>query len=105
MGGWTVSVGGRLFEASDASVRRAATPVRRPGLRGGAYRSGTESERLECTISDRAILPLLTRAMLGPSEDFERIVAESPGGRRVTGSLASYVESDGRVRLSLMLDG
>ena len=79
--------------------------MRRPGLRGGAYMSGTESERLECTVEDRAILPLLTRAMLGPSEDFESIVVESSGGRRVTGSLASYVESGGTVRLSLMVDG
>ena len=100
---WTVSVGGRAFAASIAEPSRRATPVRRAGLRGGAYHSGTEAERLECTVKDRSILPLLTPAMLGPSQDFEPITAESDDGRRLTGRLASYVESGGEVRLSLLL--
>lgn len=101
---WTVRVGGRSFEAS-AERSLGPTPVRKAGLRGGAYRSGTEAEILECTVRDPAVLPLLTRAMLGPSADFEEIVAESPGGRRVRTHLASYVEKSGAVLLRLVVDG
>lgn len=102
---WTVSVGGRRFEASEASLARAPAPSSGEVVRGGAYRSGPDAERLECTVGDRSILPLLTGAMLGPSEDFEKITAESSGGRRLTASLVSYVESGGPVKLSLLVDG
>lgn len=102
---WTVSVGGRVFESSPAEPFVSPTPVREAGLRGGVYRSGTEAERVECTVQDRAILPLLTRAMLGPSTDFERITVQSPDGARVDANLASYVESGGQVRLRLLVAG
>lgn len=101
---WMVSVGGRRFEASGASLTRRPAPAPGEVVRGGAYRSGPNAERLECTIDDRSILPLLTGAMLGPNEDFEKIVAESPSGRRLTTSLVSYVESGGSIKLSLLVN-
>lgn len=97
-------MGGRRFEASSARLGRSGTPARRPVSRGGAYVSGPTALQLECTVEDRSILPLLTGAMLGPSQDAEAISAESDGGRRLTASLASYVESGGPVRLRLVVD-
>ena len=101
---WTVSVGGRCFETSEASLTHCPAPASGEVVRGGAYRSGPNAERLECTIKDRSILPLLTGAMLGPNEDFEKIVAESPSGQRLTASLVSYVESGGPIKLSLLVN-
>ena len=104
---WAVTVRGRRFVPAGAAIAKSAVPVRRPGVRGGAYFSDTEAYRITCDIDDPSVLPLLTSVMLGPSTEFTPLVVEAsaPGSGTVTmrANLTGYVQTGGRVRLNMVV--
>ena len=60
----------RPYQLVDVSVTRSPTPVTRPTTRGGVYFSEKFAYRITGTIKDTGIVPLLSKAMLGPNTEF-----------------------------------
>ncbi|MDH3765074.1 MAG: hypothetical protein OER82_04615, partial [Nitrosopumilus sp.] len=54
----------------DVSIIHSPTPVNEPTTRGGVYFSDKFAYRINGTIEDLSVVPLLTKKMLGPNTEF-----------------------------------
>jgi len=67
----------KSFALNEASLEKSSTPVTSPTLRGGVYFSDTYVYKIKGIVSDSAIIPLLSKAMLGPNTEFSDILVKT----------------------------
>lgn len=54
----------------DVSIAHSPIPVNEPTTRGGVYFSDKFAYKMNGTIEDLSVVPLLTKKMLGPNTEF-----------------------------------
>jgi len=67
----------KSFVLDEASIEKSSTPVTSPTLRGGVYFSDTYVYKIKGIVSDSAIIPLLSKTMLGPNTEFSDILVKT----------------------------
>ena len=74
---FSVQIENKLFALNEASIEKSSTPVTSPTLRGGVYFSDTYVYKIKGIVSDSAIIPLLSKTMLGPNTEFSDILVKT----------------------------
>ena len=67
----------KSFVLNDALIEKSSTPVTSPTLRGEVYFSDTYVYKIKGILSDSAIIPLLSKTMLGPNTEFSDILVKT----------------------------
>ena len=70
---YTLHLNNKEYSLEDVSIINSPTPVNSPTTRGGVYFSDKFAYKLKGTIHDLSVVPLLTKAMLGPNTEFGEI--------------------------------
>lgn len=103
---------GKSYQLARVSIADSPTPVTRPTVRGGVYFSAKSEYRIRGTVDDLAIVPLLSKTMLGPSTEFGdiQIRTELPYrgkalGLRLHANLTSSVQGPSGIELHMVLVG
>ena len=74
---FSAQIENKSFPLSEASIEKSSTPVTSPTLRGGVYFSDTYVYKIKGIVSDSAIIPLLSKTMLGPNTEFSDILVKT----------------------------
>jgi len=74
---FSAQIENKSFVLNDASIEKSSTPVTSPTLRGGVYFSDTYVYKIKGIVSDSAIIPLLSKTMLGPNTEFSDILVKT----------------------------
>ena len=59
-----------IYSISNVSITNSPIPVNEPTTRGGVYFSDKFAYKMNGTIKDLSVIPLLTKKMLGPNTEF-----------------------------------
>ena len=70
---FTLFLAEKAYTLRDVTISKSPTPVTRPTTRGGVYFAEKYAYRITGVIDDLAVIPLLSKAMLGPSTEFTEI--------------------------------
>ena len=74
---FSAQIENKSFALNEASIEKSSTPVTSPTLRGGVYFSDTYVYKIKGILSDSAIIPLLSKTMLGPNTEFSDILVKT----------------------------
>lgn len=74
---FSAQIENKSFALNEASIEKSSTPVTSPTLRGGVYFSDTYVYKIKGIVSDSAIIPLLSKTMLGPNTEFSDILVKT----------------------------
>ena len=74
---FSAQIENKSFVLNNASIEKSSTPVTSPTLRGGVYFSDTYVYKIKGIVSDSAIIPLLSKTMLGPNTEFSDILVKT----------------------------
>jgi len=74
---FSVHIENKSFSLNEASIEKSSTPVTSPTLRGGVYFSDTYVYKIKGIVNDSTIIPLLSKAMLGPNAEFSDILVKT----------------------------
>ena len=74
---FSAQIENKSFALNEASIEKSSTPVTSPTLRGGVYFSDTYVCKIKGILSDSAIIPLLSKTMLGPNTEFSDILVKT----------------------------
>jgi hypothetical protein len=109
---FTMSVGGTAYPVESFRVEHAQTPVTKPTMRGGVYFSNLKEFKIQAGFLGTALLPSLSKTMLGPNTDFENIKfltrMEIGGAKKqlaVIANLTNYVQRGDNLELNLIVVG
>ncbi|WKT57405.1 hypothetical protein QVH35_08370 [Candidatus Nitrosotenuis chungbukensis] len=109
---FTMSVGGANYPVESLDIAHMQTPVTKPTMRGGVYFSNLKEYKIRAKFSDAALSSVLSKTMLGPNTDFERIEfltgVESGGTKKqatLFANLTNYVQRGGGLELNLVVVG
>jgi hypothetical protein len=70
---YTLHLDNKSYQLRDVSITKSPTPLTKPNMRGGVYFSDTFHYRIKATVDDTAIIPFLSKAMLGPNTEFKNL--------------------------------
>ena len=70
---FSIDIANESFACDKVSIEKATTPVTKRTQRGGVYFSDVEIFRLKAQIKNKAIVPLISKVMLGPNTEFADI--------------------------------
>jgi hypothetical protein len=70
---YTLHLDTKSYKLHDVSITKSTTPLTRPNMRGGVYFSDTFHYRIKATVDDTTIIQFLSKAMLGPNTEFEKL--------------------------------
>ena len=74
---FSAQIENKSFALNEASIEKSSTPLTSPTLRGGVYFSDTYVYKIKGIVSDSAIIPLLSKTMLGPNTEFSDILVKT----------------------------
>jgi len=74
---YTLHLDNKSYQLRDVSITKSQTSLTRPNMRGGVYFSDTFHYRIKATVDDTAIIPFLSKAMLGPNTEFKNLMITS----------------------------
>jgi len=100
----------KSFALNEASIEKSSTPVTSPTLRGGVYFSDTYVYKIKGIVSDSAIIPLLSKTMLGPNTEFSDILVKTSAiidSNKVDislhANLTNSMQSSSKIELNLII--
>jgi hypothetical protein len=106
-----MKVGSSKYPVDAFFLTYSKTPVSRPTIRGGVYFSDKMEFKIKAQVSGD-LHKTLSKAMLGPNADFEKIqfltTLEKNGTKKdivIFANLTSYVQRGGGLELTLMVVG
>ena len=108
---FTMLVGGVSYPVESLDIAHSQMPVTKPTMRGGVYFSNLKEFKIKAKFSGTALSTVLSKTMLGPSTDFEKIKfladVELGGKKHVAlfANLANYVQRAGGLELNLIVVG
>ena len=73
-----------IYSMTSVSILNSPIPVNEPTTRGGVYFSDKFAYKMNGTIKDLSVIPLLTKKMLGPNTEFGEL------------KITTQIESDGK---------
>ena len=62
-----------IYSMTSVSILNSPIPVNEPTTRGGVYFSDKFAYKMNGTIKDLSVIPLLTKKMLGPNTEFDEL--------------------------------
>jgi len=62
-----------VYPITCVSITNSSIPVNEPTTRGGVYFSDKFAYKMNGTIKDLSVIPLLTKKMLGPNTEFAEL--------------------------------
>jgi len=74
---FSAQIENKSFVLNNALIEKSSTPVTSTTLRGGVYFSDTYVYKIKGIVSDSAIIPLLSKTMLGPNTEFSDILVKT----------------------------
>ena len=109
---FTLNFPEQSFPVDKISISKVTTPVTKRTQRGGVYFSDVEIFRIKAQISNKNIIPLISKSMLGPNTEFadlqlitEAKIHENTSKIILHTNLTNSVENSSYVELSLTLTG
>ena len=98
------------YPITDVSVEHSVIPVNKPTTRGGVYFSDKFAYKMKGTINDLAVVPLLTKKMLGPNTEFAELRISTKLRRNKTPldveiftNLTNSVQTPAAIELSMII--
>ena len=94
---------------TDVAIANSPTPVNKPTTRGGVYFSDKFAYKMKGTVQDLAVVPLLTKKMLGPNTECKGLniiaSAKSDGSMvfEVLANLTNSVQSPDSIQLNMII--
>jgi hypothetical protein len=102
----------RVYATTAVGIYYSETPVSRPTTRGGVYFSDKMGFKIKATISDLSLSNILSKTMLGPNTDFDKIqflttIEQNKVKKNLTifANLTNYVQRSSGLELNLMVVG
>jgi hypothetical protein len=109
---FTMLVGGTKYPVESFNIAHLQTPVTKPTMRGGVYFSNLKEFKIKAKFSGTALSPVLSKTMLGPNTDFEKIKfladVETNGVKKqvaLFANLTNYVQRGNGLELNLVVIG
>jgi hypothetical protein len=108
MGPWTIKIGDKTYAADSVSVHYSEVPVTKPTTRGGVYFSDKMAFKIKIKTSNLEITKVLSKTMLGPNQDFEKIqILTSLAGSNkklvIVANLTNYAQKRSGLELNLVV--
>lgn len=100
---------GKSVSLSDCLIQKTETPVNRPTRRGGVYFSDKYVYKLVGTTDDIEIVPLLSKVMLGPQNEFVTLKIDSDfqvNSKKIClyGHITNTVQTSSKIVLHVVID-
>ena len=109
---FTMLVNGSKYHVKSFSLVHSQTPMTKPAMRGGVYFSNLKELKIRAKFLDTALSPVLSKTMLGPNTDFEKIKfltnIEFDGTKKqlvILANLINYVQRENDLELNLIVVG
>ena len=107
---FSAQIENKSFVLNNASIEKSSTPVTSPTLRGGVYFSDTYVYKIKGIVSDSAIIPLLSKTMLGPNTEFSDILVKTSAiidsnkaNISLHTNLTNSMQSSSKIELNLII--
>lgn len=99
-------VGGRQY-GTKTTITYSEVPVTRPTTRGGVYFADKMAFKIKAVVGDESLAGQLSKTMLGPNADFERIkfLISEPVALKIFAHLTNYVQKRNSLELNLVVVG
>ncbi|MGQ0772388.1 MAG: hypothetical protein ACT4NT_06430 [Nitrososphaerota archaeon] len=98
------------YAVDAVKITYSETPVNKPTVRGGVYFSDKMGFKIKAQVSDKELSSVLSKTMLGPNTDFEKIqfltVIQQNGmekNLKIFANLTNYVQRGSALELNLMV--
>lgn len=102
----------RAYAVDAIKITYSETPVNKPTVRGGVYFSDKMGFKIKAHVSDNELSSVLSKTMLGPNTDFEKIqfltTVQQDGvtkNLKIFANLTNYVQRSSGLELNLMIVG
>ena len=109
---FTLNFPDKSFPVENLNISKATTPVTKRTQRGGVYFSDVEIFRVKAQVTNKEVIPLISKAMLGPNTEFadiKLITNTAIGGKDsnvcLHTNLTNSMENSSFVELSLTITG
>lgn len=99
----SVIIQDKTFAVDNSEITYSEIPVNKPTTRGGVYHTDTMAFKARIAISDHSISAVLSKAMLGPNQEFAQIEVVVNNTMRIFANLTNYVQKSTGYDLNLML--
>lgn len=99
----SVIIQDKTFVVDNSEITYSEIPVNKPTTRGGVYHTDTMAFKARIAISDHSISAVLSKAMLGPNQEFAQIEVVVNNTMRIFANLTNYVQKSTGYDLNLML--
>jgi hypothetical protein len=106
----TMKIGNDVFSVDSADLSYSPVPVRKPTTRGGVFFSDKMAFKIRAMVSDLSIKNVLSKTMLGPNQDFEKIQlstsVEDDSKKKeliISTNLTNYVQKKSGLELNLVV--
>ncbi|HXW02092.1 MAG TPA: hypothetical protein VD828_01805 [Candidatus Nitrosotenuis sp.] len=108
----TMKIGNATYKVDSAEFTYSEVPVTKPTTRGGVYFSDKMAFKVKAKVSDLAVAKVLSKTMLGPNQDFEKIllmtnvqVDTNKKELVIFTNLTNYVQKSSGLELNLVVVG
>lgn len=109
---FTMLINGLAYPVESFSMEHSQIPVTKPTLRGGVYFSNLKEFKIKAKFTGTSLSPVLSKTMLGPNTDFERIKfltrISFDGAKKqlaISANLINYVQRGDGLELNLIVVG
>jgi hypothetical protein len=100
----------KTYSMTDISIINSPIPVNEPTTRGGVYFSDKFAYKMNGTIKDLSVIPLLTKKMLGPNTEFGELKITTqietdgkPTNLEIFTNLTNSVQTPNSIELSMII--
>jgi len=107
-----MKIGDVSYGVDSIDIAYSEVPVTKPTIRGGVYFSDKMVFKIKAKVSDLKVLKILSKTMLGPNQDFEKIllitnVQVDPNKKTlmIFTNLTNYVQKNSGLELNLVVVG
>ena len=101
---------GEIYSMTSVSILNSPIPVNEPTTRGGVYFSDKFAYKMNGTIKDLSVIPLLTKKMLGPNTEFDELKITTqiksngtPLNLEIYTNLTNSVQTPNSIELSMII--
>ncbi len=98
------------YSLTNVSIMNSPIPVNEPTTRGGVYFSDKFAYKMNGTIKDLSVIPLLTKKMLGPNTEFGELKITThiesngtPTNLEIFTNLTNSVQTPNSIELSMII--
>jgi hypothetical protein len=105
---YTLHLDTKSYKLQNVYITKSSTPLTRPNMRGGVYFSDTFHYKIKATVDDTTIVPLLSKAMLGPNTEFKELritssLKNNSGNITLYTNLTNTMQSSSKVELNMVI--